>query len=62
MSVGHGQRRGIRETEISVGRMRIPRGSWYRWRMRDSITHIRWEGALLQLVEFDAVEEVLIVL
>jgi hypothetical protein len=37
MPVGRGPRRDIRGTEIRVGRMRIPRGQYYRLRVRDSI-------------------------
>jgi hypothetical protein len=38
MSIGHGQPRRIRATEVDGGRMRIPRGSSYRLRVWDSRT------------------------
>ena len=59
MSVGHGQRRCIRATEVHGGRLRSPRGSSYRERVGTTHPNLR-EGALRQSQGFKAGEEVVI--
>jgi hypothetical protein len=60
MPVGHGQRLGIRETEVRVDRYEDSAGLIVPLEGLGQHNPTRWEGALLQLTEFNAVEAVLI--